>query len=92
MLADVLSEIRSLREQYLDCDCILPRNFNVNLDDKNRNQFPLSIKQFSKFYHVNRCDSALDCNAKFTYCNEVQGNDIKIDYYLTSDIEYITDC
>ena len=37
ILSDVLSQMWPLREQYLDCYCILPVDFNVNLDDKHCN-------------------------------------------------------
>ena len=91
ILSDVLSEIWLLRDQYLDCYCILARDFNVNLDDKHCNQFSLAIKQFIEFHYLSRCDSALDFLVKFTYCNEAQGHYSKLDYYLTSDTEYTTD-
>ena len=80
ILSDVLSKIWLLREQYLDCYCILAGDFNVNLDDKYCNQVSLAIKQFIVFHHLSRCDCALDFLVKFTYCNEAQGHYSKLDY------------
>ena len=78
---DVLSDLESWLEEFLDCDFIVAGDFNVNLCETG--VISKLINDFRDKYSLTRCDSWLS-TPRPTYVNEALNQQNTIDYILTS--------
>ena len=81
---ELLSEVQALIDVYVDCDCLIGGDFNVDLD--NRSNISAAVLKFIDHNHLHRCEQLFPTSERNTYINDASNTGSAIDYMLTSTI------
>ena len=81
---ELLSEVQALIDVYVDCDCLIGGDFNVDLD--NRSNISAAVLKFIDHNHLHRCEQLFPSSERNTYFNDASNTGSAIDYMLTSSV------
>jgi exonuclease III len=79
---EIIADLRSWRQQFLMCECIIAGDFNVNLDSND--VVSQLINDFIYKNGLKRCDILFHKNKIATNVNDALHHQSTIDYILTS--------
>jgi len=84
----LFENVWSYRERFVDCECLLAGDFNLELD--NCSDVNLYVSSFLKSHDLVRCDSRSRYYGQHTYVNFALNHPSCIDYIITSKIDEIS--
>ena len=86
---EILNEIWSWHEQYIECDWIIGGDFNVDLDTSDN--IACVINSFRTRHSLVRCDDLFSRAKTATYVNEALHHQSCLDYMLVTSSAQVTD-
>ena len=89
LISDILADVNSWREQFLECEFIMAGDLNINLDACDR--VASFVNNFAQSCCLCRCDDIFPDQKVPTYVNIALGQESCIDYILTSCPDNVSD-